>query len=169
MAEPFLGEIRLFGFGFAPRGWAFCNGQELSQYQHQALFALIGGTFGPSGQTSFCLPDLRGRVPQHPDSNQGLYAGQESVYLTTETIPAHTHKVMAYDGDASKPDPENHLLSRGEKQGEEICIYADPFNSMPIHTATISDTGKGRAHSNIQPYLTVNFCIALTGVYPQRS
>ncbi len=165
MSEPFLGEIRLFGFNFPPQGWAFCNGKTLSILQNQPLYTLLGSAFGPSSLTHFTLPDLRGRIPMYSTTDvQGTMSGQEFVTLDTNTMPSHSHYVMAHYENANSKDPKDHVLS---KSGQ-IYAYANPFDTTDFNEATIGNTGHTQGHYNIQPSLAVNFCIALTGVYPQR-
>ncbi|MDF7801039.1 tail fiber protein [Pontiellaceae bacterium B1224] len=171
MAEPFIGEIRMFGGNFAPRNWAFCNGQLLSIASHDALFSLLGTTYGGDGRTTFGLPDLRGRVPLHVGSGPGLTprpwgqkSGSEQVALSANELPAHTHTLPAYEGFAEQKSPEGHVPAKAG-DGEQN------FSSMPADT-TLHNTGtagSGQAHSNVQPFICISFIIALYGIYPSRS
>ena len=168
MSEPFLGEIRLFGFGFPPKGWAFCDGKTLSISQNQPLYNLLGLTFSKGGgQAQFDLPDLRGRVPMYSTTyKQGDVGGQEYVTLDTNTIAAHSHYVMAHHDAATHNTPKDNVLSKSGK----LYIYSNPFDEEHINEATIGNAGhkSPQGHYNIQPSLAVNFCIALTGVYPHE-
>ncbi len=164
MADPWLSEIRLFAFNFAPKGWAKCDGQELPIQQNQTLFSLLGTKYGGNGQTTFALPDLRGRACGHDGDffALGQKTGVESVSLTTEQIPAHTHSLMAKNS-ADSPDPDNNLL------GDRPRYYQDTTSQVVyLNSQSIGNTGKGQPHENRQPYLGVNFCIAITGAIPQR-
>ena len=173
MAEPFISEIRLFGFSFAPKGWAFCDGRTLSIAQNQALFALIGTMYGGNGTTTFNLPDLRGRTPLHFASNipQGTMAGVESVTLLSTQMPQHTHAVSA-TSDAGNVGPyTNALFAAGVSRtsGNTVAAYGPPTSAVPLHPASVSTTGGNQPHSNLQPSLVMNFCIAMFGVFPSRS
>ena len=172
MSEPFLGEIRMFGFGFAPQGWAQCNGQLLPINQNQALFSLLGTTYGGDGRTAFALPDMRSRVPVCQGQGPGLssYAegqagGAETVTLVPAQMPGHTHPVKASSSAAGSNQPEGRALARSAGH-----IYtAKPDTSTIMNADMLGDTGGGQSHDNIQPYLAVNFCIALNGIFPSRS
>lgn len=172
MAEPYISEIRLFGFPFAPKGWAFCDGRTLLIAQNQALFALIGATYGGNGQTTFNLPDLRGRTPMHFSSNipQGAMAGAEAVTLQSSQIPAHTHSVSA-TSDAGNVGPyANAVFAAGTNNvSGAFPAYGPPTAVVPLHPASVSTTGGSQPHSNLQPSLVMNFCMALVGVFPSRS
>ena len=170
MSEPFLGEIRAFGFNFAPRGWASCNGQLLPINQNQALFALLGTIYGGNGQTTFALPDLRGRVPinQGQSSGASTYSlgqaiGVENVTLLVSQIPAHTHRLNASPDNATTTDPGNNLLAVARS-----ATYASS-GSAAMNPGAIAITGGSQPHENRQPYLTVNYCIALQGIFPSRN
>lgn len=170
MAEPFLGEIRMVGFEFAPTGWALCNGQLLPIVQNQALFALIGTIYGGNGQTTFALPDLRGRAPIHHGQGSGLSQrdigaapGAEAVTLTSGQMPAHTHALEANPDNATTKDPAGGVLAAGKN-------YAGPASTpVAMSPDAIAGAGGGGAHDNLQPSLTVNFIIALQGIFPSRS
>ena len=167
MSEPFLGEIRLFGFSYPPRGWAFCDGKTLSIFQNEPLYNLFGLAFtkGGGGGNTFDLPDLRGRVPMYSTTyTQGDEGGQEHVTLDTNTIPSHSHYVMAHHDAATHKTPKDNVLSKSGK----LYIYSNPFDAARINEATIGNAGHTQGHYNIQPSLAVNFCIALTGVYPHE-
>jgi microcystin-dependent protein len=170
MSDPFIGELRLFGFTFAPRGWALCNGQILSIAQNTALFSLLGTTYGGNGQTTFALPDLRGRVPIHFGQGPGLsnyaqgeVAGVESVTLNTTQLPAHTHQVAAASTATSK-SPSGALpafTSGGSSYGTTPDLAMLP--------GMVGPSGNNLPHENRQPYLALNWCIALQGIFPSRN
>jgi microcystin-dependent protein len=172
--EPFIGQIQAFGFSFAPRGWALCEGQLLPISQHSALFSLLGTTYGGDGRTTFGLPDLRGRasfqfgqgpgLSNHPIGQKG---GAETVTLTAATMPTHTHVVTlkGTDAAASQSKPENNHLASGN-------IYAPAGGglvSLAGDASTAAETGGNGAHQNMPPFLAINFCIALEGVFPSRN
>jgi microcystin-dependent protein len=170
MSDPLIGEIRMFAGNFAPQGWAFCDGQLLPVAQNAALFSLLGTTYGGDGRTTFALPDLRGRVPVHPGQGPGLSqrrlgekGGQESVTLSEAQIPAHVHKALGTNDQATFNEPENALLARGRSYEN------NPTSEVAMHPDTISSTGGGQDHDNLQPYLCINFIIALQGLFPSRS
>lgn len=174
MADPFVAEIRIFGFQFAPKGWALCNGQLLPLSQNTALFSLLGTTFGGDGKSTFALPNMQGNAPMHPGQGPGLslhdlgeQAGSETVSLTTSQMPLHSHGVGAQTVPLSAiADPTGATLSRPASGN----LYFDGAGASIVAMATqaISVNGGGNPHNNMQPYLTLNFCIALQGVYPQR-
>lgn len=174
MADPFLAEIRLYPFTFAPRGWAFCNGQLLPISQNTALFSLLVTTYGGDGRSTFALPDLQGRAPMHPRQGPGLshralgeMGGTETVTLTESQIPAHTHQLRAVNGVGSDDQPHSSA-------GLATPIGARTYRPGPLapaatmHASALAPAGGGHPHNNMQPYLTVNFCIALQGIYPSR-
>lgn len=175
--DPYIGQILAFGFNFAPRGWAFCNGQLLSIAEYQALFSLIGTTYGGDGITTFSLPDLRGRVAVNQGTSLsgktyilGEAAGQEQVTLNTSEIPAHTH-VATFRGnseEANSQEPSNKTFGVA---ASNIYNANNPENGETLNPGTIqlAATGGNQAHNNMQPYLTINYCIALEGIYPPRS
>jgi microcystin-dependent protein len=159
----------MVGFNFAPRGWAFCDGQLLPINQNQSLYSLLGTTYGGDGRTSFGLPDLRGRTPVHFDSSiwQGQKGGEESHTLTSAEMPQHTHSSNANTatGDqGSDTSPTNNVLASQARR--EQPIYAQPSNLIGLNSAS---TGGGQSHENMQPFLAVHFCIALQGVFPSRN
>lgn len=171
MAEPFLGEIRIFGFNYAPENWAFCDGRLLTIQQNEALYSLIGATFGGDGRTNFALPDLRGRIPVHTSSQytRGDRFGVEAVALTVQQIPNHSHNLYAIDVEGSNSDPTGRALSKPVHNSEPLSMYGTPFNDIRINSSSITHTGSNKPHTNIQPSLILNFCIALSGIYPPRS
>lgn len=170
MSDPFIGEIRLFGFGFPPKGWALCNGQQLSVSQNAALFSLLGTQFGGDGRTTFGLPDLRGRTPLHIGAgySQGNSGGAENVALTTPQIPLHNHLVMGSSENADKSGISTEK-NRNLAQVVAGTAYASPgANTTPLDSRAILPAGNSAAHPNLQPYQVVSFAIALTGLYPSR-
>jgi microcystin-dependent protein len=166
MAEPFLSEIRLFSFSFAPKGWALCNGQLLPINQNQALFALLGTTFGGNGQVNFALPDLRGRTPIHVGSGHilGERGGEQAHTLSLSELPQHTHATQATNNPASGDDAANAVLSQAG-----LNIYAPFSSAVAMGTGAITSIGGSQAHLNMQPFLTLNFCIALQGIFPSQN
>lgn len=173
MAEPFLAEIRMMSFNFAPRGWAECNGQLLSISQNTALFSLLGTTYGGDGKTTFALPDLRSRVPTHQGAGLvlGESSGTETYTLTPNEIPAHNHLMQASTLDAnvfqSSPAVPEILAVVPPGKGN---LYAPNQGGglLTMLPGTIANTGGSQPHENRQPFLAVNFCIALQGVFPSR-
>lgn len=163
MATPFLGEIKIVSFGYAPQGWAFCNGQFLPINQNQALFSLLGTMYGGNGQTTFALPDLRGRVAMHTDFNdyiQGQIGGSASHTLTTSELPAHSHMV------SGMPDAGTTNNPSGVRLAVQNNVYAPAANLVGLAPSTVSSVGGSQAHENRQPFLGLQFCIALTGIFP---
>ena len=176
MSDPFLGEIRLVGFTFAPQGWALCDGQLLSIAQKTALFSLLGTTYGGNGQTTFALPDLRGRVPIHPGQGPGLsnyvlgeQSGSENVTLNTSQLPGHNHPLASSNQQGSSSDPSGYFPAVLNDPAGTIAVngYLASSNST-LNPAAIGVTGGNQPHSNIQPFLCVNFIICLQGIYPSR-
>ena len=168
MSEPFLSEIKLVSFNFAPKGWALCNGQFLPINQNQALFALLGTTYGGNGQTTFALPNLRGRVPIHMGSGHtlGEAAGSTSVTVNIQHLPTHLHAVQAStDGNqgTSTPSAANTVLAPA------LNLYGDPASLTPLLPASISSVGGSQPHNNMMPYLVLNFIIALQGIFPSQN
>ncbi|MEO7717700.1 MAG: tail fiber protein [Capsulimonas sp.] len=169
MAEPYLSEIRIFSFGYPPRGWAFCNGQTLPINQNQALFALLGTTYGGNGQTTFQLPNLQGRAAMHRTGGfpLGAVAGEATHTLQTTEIPLHTHTLGATTATATT----------GLAQGATIAapvstvgsIYAAGAADITMAPQAIANAGGGQPHENMQPYLALSFCIAMQGIFPSRS
>jgi microcystin-dependent protein len=163
MAEPFLSELRIFSFVFAPKGWAQCNGQLLPINQNQALFSLLGTTYGGNGQTNFALPDLRGRVPHHEGSGHtlGEKAGSEFVTLTQSQLPAHNHVVNASSAVADAIDPTGSVWGNSGKTN-----YTNDAPNSVMSPNTIANVGGSQAHENRTPFLVLNICIALQGIFP---
>ena len=162
MAEPFLSEIRIMSFTFAPKGWALCNGQLLPINQNQALFSLLGTTYGGDGRVNFALPDLRGRVPISFGAGHtlGERGGEQAHTLTLNEMPTHIHTFGASQGNANTPVPLNNMF------GSSNNFYAAPANLTSINPATVTNVGGSQAHLNMQPFLTLSFCIALQGIFP---
>ena len=172
MADPFVAEIRIFGFNFAPRGWAMCNGQILPLSQNTALFSLLGTTYGGNGSSNFALPDLQGKAPMHPEQGLGLSlhdlgesCGSETVTLLESEIPSHTHTMMASSVNSQLSTPANTSLGRGNP----VKLYSPTATLTKMGNSSITGAGSSSPHNNMMPYLTMNFCIALQGVYPPRS
>ncbi|WP_019636983.1 phage tail protein [Paenibacillus fonticola] len=163
--EPFTGEIRLFANGYAPQGWALCEGQILQINTNQALFSIIRNYYGGDGVTTFALPDLRGRVPLHVSSaiQIGTSSGESSHTLTTSELPQHTHQINASKNDASSASPLNNIWAKQDN------YYGSASSLIPMNDGAISSSGSSESHSNMQPFLTLNFCIALQGIYPSRN
>lgn len=162
MAEPFLSEIRLFSFVFAPKGWALCNGQLLPINQNQALFSLLGTTYGGDGQVNFALPDLRGRLPIHVGSGHtlGERGGEQAHTLSIAELPTHTHVANGTSATGNTPVPTTNLL------GQANNAYRSADNFVSMNPTTVANVGGSQAHLNMQPFLTLNFCIALQGIFP---
>jgi len=180
MSEPFLGQIMLVGFNFAPQGWAFCNGQLMSISQNTALFSLLGTTYGGNGTTTFALPDLRGRAavgfgqgPGLSNYDLGESTGTETVTLTVGQMPAHSHLVAANAANANVPSPSGADLAQTFDSGPKKAFntYSTPPMTAPVtlDPATVQPSGGLRPHSNIQPVLALNYIIALQGIFPSRS
>jgi microcystin-dependent protein len=163
MAEPFLAEIRLMSFVFAPQGWALCNGQLLPINQNQALFSLLGTTFGGDGRVNFALPDLRGRVPIHVGGGHtlGEHGGEQAHTLSVAELPQHTHAVNARAAAATSGDPSGALLATSA-----LPRYAAAQSLTAMAPGAVNNTGGSQAHLNMQPFLTLSFCIALQGIFP---
>jgi microcystin-dependent protein len=163
MAEPFLSEIRMMSFVFAPKGWALCNGQLLPINQNQALFSLLGTTFGGDGQANFALPDLRARTPIHVGSGHtlGERGGEQAHTLSIAELPTHTHVASASSTAGNTVAPTNAILAATPAQ-----IYADANNLAALNPGTVANIGGSQAHLNMQPFLTLSFCIALQGIFP---
>jgi microcystin-dependent protein len=172
--DPFVAEIRIFPFNFAPKGWAWCDGQLLPISQNTALFSLLGTTYGGDGKSNFALPDLQGRAPMHPGQGPGLSlhdlgetGGSDTVSLLESEIPAHSHTANAggnFDvGDTNTP--AGNIIAKSANG----FAYFTPQNLTPMNPNTIAPAGGDQPHNNLQPYLTFYFCIALQGVYPPRT
>jgi microcystin-dependent protein len=172
MSEPFLAEIRIFGFNFAPRSWAQCDGQILPINQNQSLYSLLGTTYGGDGRTSFALPDLRGRTPIHVGSSngtnyaQGQKGGEEAHPLSVGEMPQHLHTLRASTNHANVDTPSStSLLARSAEQ----TYHALGTSTADLNSQSIASVGIGQAHQNMQPYLAANFCIAIQGLFPSRN
>ena len=172
MSEPFLAEVRMMGFNFAPRGWAFCDGQILPINQNQSLYSLLGTTYGGDGRTSFALPDLRGLTPIHvgrsdggQHHSEGQKSGEETHTLSVNEMPQHDHLVQADSATGLQASPTGHVFG-GFPGG-----YADynAANSVTLRAGTVTNVGGSQAHENMQPYIAVNFCIAIQGLFPSRN
>jgi microcystin-dependent protein len=174
MADPFVAEIRIFPFNFAPKGWAFCDGQILPLSQNTALFSLLGTTYGGDGKSNFALPNMQGNAPMHPGQGPGLSlhdlgetGGSDTVSLLESEIPSHSHQLMSVAGFAgTNNDPTNEVLAKGDAG---LQPYASPGALVNMADSAIAPAGGDQPHNNMQPYLTLNFCIALQGVYPPRT
>lgn len=175
MADPFVAEIRIFPFNFAPRGWAWCDGQLLPLSQNTALFSLLGTTYGGNGKSNFALPDLHGRAPLHPGQGAGLSlhflgetGGSDTVSLLESEIPSHSHTLRASidPADLTVPSPNRSLAS---SLGDTAYNTVTNANLTMMAPETVSPAGGDAPHNNLQPYLTFYFCIALQGVFPPRT
>jgi microcystin-dependent protein len=171
MGEPFLSEIRIFSFSYAPRGWAFCNGQLLPINQNQALFSLLGTTYGGDGRVNFALPDLRGRVPIHMGSHTlGERGGEQAHTLSIAEIPTHTHlfsvnsAVGGAAANATQGAPGGNYWANSGK-----AVYNTGAGNAVMSPQTVGNVGGSQAHLNMQPFLALNFCIALQGIFPSRN
>jgi microcystin-dependent protein len=174
--DPFVAEIRIFPFNFPPKGWAFCNGQLLPLSQNTALFSLLGTTYGGDGKSNFALPDVEGRAPMHPGRGPGLSlhdlgetGGSETVSLLESEIPAHSHSFNAHTGDPgdnNAPGPTLVFSKSGNGQAYQTNTAANLVAMSPF---ILAPAGGDQPHNNMQPYLTLNFCIALQGVFPPRT
>lgn len=172
MSEPFLAEVRMVGFNFAPRGWAFCDGQILPINQNQSLYSLLGTTYGGDGRTSFALPDMRSRTPIHVGNGhrEGQKSGEETHTLSAAEMPQHDHRLHATNDTANQSLAAGHLLS--QPTAAVGNIYSDHLAHSPnvsLNSASVTNVGGSQAHENMQPYIAVNFCIALQGLFPSRN
>jgi len=171
--DPFVAEIRIFPFNFAPKGWAFCDGQILPLSQNTALFSLLGTTYGGDGKSNFALPNMQGNAPMHPGQGPGLSlhdlgetGGSETVSLLESEIPSHSHGLMA----SNQPGEDPQAVAEAFARSVGANLYqASNANVGPMYDGTIAPAGGDQPHNNMQPYLTLNFCIALQGVYPPRT
>ena len=176
MTQPFIGQIQPYGITFAPKNWAQCDGQILNIAQNTALFSLLGTNFGGNGQTTFGLPDLRGRAPIHFGSNSGTSysigesAGAESVALTLPELPAHSHAFMgsSANGGVNEPVAGVALAKAFRASGTTPTFYGPMTTPQPLNPTSVSVYGQSQPHSNMQPYLVINWCICLSGIFPSR-
>ncbi len=171
MTEPFFAEIRMVGFNFAPRGWSFCDGQILPINQNQSLYALLGTTYGGDGRTSFALPDLRGRTPIHDGQSeggtlhpQGQQSGEEAHPLTIAEIPQHQHTIQASADNTTSTEPAGTVFAKTAEQ-----TYHSLDNPANMGFSMLAAAGGGQPRPNMQPFIAVNFCIALQGLFPSRN
>jgi microcystin-dependent protein len=166
MGTPFLGEIKIMSFGFAPRNWAMCNGQLLPINQNQALFSLFGTMYGGNGQTNFALPDLRGQTPLHVGGSfntQGQKGGEQAHTLTMGEMPTHNHIAQGSNNNGDTVIPTDNVF------GVVAGLYGAPANLTNIQPTDVTNTGGSQAHQNMQPFLTLTFCVALIGIFPSRN
>lgn len=173
MSEPFIAEIRIFAGNFAPRNWAFCNGQLLPVAQNTALFSLVGTTYGGDGRTTFGLPDMQGRAPMHPGRGPGLTSrrlgektGAEIASVNDTQMASHSHTARGSENTAVSSEPANNYVARGAGRGVNSYLNSDTGIGA---SKELLPTGGGQVHNNMQPYLALNFIIALQGLYPSRS
>ena len=171
MAQPYIGEIRMFGGNFAPAGWAFCNGQTLAISENDTLFTLIGTTYGGDGQSTFNLPDLQGRLPVHQGTNAGTTftlgeaGGVESVTLTVQQLPTHTHAFIGTTNQAGTTNPPTNIV--GQNPGNNIYIEDQAF--VALAPQSLLPDGGSQPHDNFQPYLCISFIISLFGIFPSQT
>jgi microcystin-dependent protein len=165
MSEPFLSEIKIMSFNFPPKGWALCNGQLLPINQNQALFSLLGTTYGGNGQTTFALPNLRGQVPIHMGNGHtlGEAAGSTSVTINQQQMAQHLHLLQASPAAGTTPTAVGNFLASA------LNVYHAPDNFVAIRADSVSNVGGSQPHNNMMPYLVLNFCIALQGIFPSRN
>jgi len=176
MADPFVAEIRIFPFNFAPKGWAWCDGQLMPLSQNTALFSLLGTTYGGDGKSNFALPDLQGRAPMHPGQGPGLSlhdlgetGGSETVSLLESEIPSHSHALNAQSPVADTNLPTNNVLARSSVGGTTPYLPPAGAPLVSMSSNALAPAGGDQPHNNMQPYLTFFFCIALQGVFPPRT
>ncbi len=167
MAQPYVGEIRMFAGNFAPAGWMFCSGQLLPISENETLFNLIGTTYGGDGQTTFALPDLRSRVPLHQGNGFILAetGGAEEITLTVQQIPAHSHPLLATTNPGATTNPNPNLTSNSPN----VQVYIEDVTGVNMSAQAISPVGGSQPHTNLQPYLTINFIISLFGIFPSQN
>jgi len=174
MSEPFLSEIKIFAFNFPPKGWAFCNGQFLPINQNQALFSLLGTTYGGNGQTTFALPNLRGRAPIHEGAGHtlGEAAGSSAVTVNIQQLPTHTHTLtsnLCIGGQAINATLGDPTGAYWANNGQGIYATQPPPADAVMHPSAVTNVGGSQPHTNMQPYLVLNFCIALQGIFPSQN
>jgi len=176
MSDPFVGEIRVFGFNFAPTGWAFCQGQVMPIAQNAALFSLLGTTYGGNGTSTFALPNFQGRVPVHQGQGIGLSpytlgqsGGASTVTLSTNQMPAHAHGVQCLAGGGNSNTPVNNGFAEVTAGRGMVNLYAATSDGTTMNAAALTTAGGGGAHNNMAPFLGVGFCIALVGIFPSRN
>jgi len=174
MADPFVAEIRIFGFNFAPVGWALCEGQILPISQNTALFSLLGTTYGGNGTSTFALPNLKGRVPMHPGQGPGLEAydlgeegGSSDVMVLESEMPAHNHNLKVFSGRGTNLNTAEAGLSLADSQGN--FAYGPAEKEISLSVSSLDPAGSSLPHNNMMPYLAVNYCIALIGIFPPRN
>jgi microcystin-dependent protein len=167
VAQPYVGEIRMFAGNFAPAGWLFCEGQLLPISENETLFQLIGTTYGGDGESTFALPDLRGRVPIHQGSGFVLAetGGAEEVTLTVDQIPAHSHPLVASSGTGSANTPVGNVLA----ESASLSVYIEDAPSTNLNAAAVGNAGGSQPHTNFEPYLCINFIISLFGIFPSQT
>jgi microcystin-dependent protein len=167
VAQPYVGEIRMFAGNFAPAGWMFCEGQLLPISENETLFNLIGTTYGGDGQSTFALPDLRGRLPIHQGNGVTLAetGGAEEITLTTQQIPTHSHPLLAANAIGNDPNPQSNLLA----ESSVVTMYQAAAPATPMAPQSVGQVGGSQPHTNFQPYLCVDFIISLFGIFPPRS
>ena len=165
MAEPFLSEIRIMSFGFPPKGWALCNGQLLPINQNQALFSLLGTTYGGDGRVNFALPNLQARVPIHTGSGYtlGQSGGEQAHTLSIQELPTHTHALMAQPATGTQLPPVNAFLAQASN------VYRTADNLTALNPGAVGNAGGSQPHTNLQPFLALSFCIALQGIFPSQN
>ena len=176
--EPFIGEIRIFGGNFAPKDWAFCDGQLIKITDNTTLYAVIGTTYGGDGRVTFALPDLKGRAPMQPGRGYGLTdrvlgerRGTNTISLTQDQIPAHNHTMKAESVTGTTPEPQNNSLAQIKSRAGSVNVYHTEQSQQPGHLANeaLQTAGANQPHDNTQPYLVLNFIICLDGIFPSRN
>lgn len=170
MSQPFIGEIRMFGGNFAPAGWAFCDGSLQAIAENDALFTLIGTTYGGDGQSTFGLPDLQGRAPLHSGALSGVTylpgqkVGVESVTISNNTMPIHTHPMLASTNTSSSPSPQDDVIGKST----QVDMFINAVPGTPLNGNAVTPVGGSQPHDNMQPYLCVSFIISLFGIFPHQ-
>jgi microcystin-dependent protein len=176
MANPFLAEIRIFPYNFAPKGWAMCNGQLMPISQNTALFSLLGTTYGGNGKSNFALPNLQGCAPMQPGQGPGLSlrdlgetGGEQTVTLLQTEMPAHNHSLQAFAGRGANTNAPGPTVTLSSSQGNYVYDSTAPNPPAQMNSGVLAPSGGNQPHNNLQPCLTLNFCIALQGIFPARS